>query len=117
MPGKPAVLGQIDAGRDRGVRRRMEKQKLGDPQPQDIVNAGDTRRQRAGKAAGDQIVDLAEPAQHSRDQQPRKGAVALRQLRHRRIVVDRLVERPLAAEHRADQVDSNMAGCRCWRHD
>ena len=71
-------MGQIDTGGDRGVRRRMQEQQLGDPQAQYVVDAGDAWRQWVGEAAGDQIIDLAESTQDGRHQKPGKGAIAMR---------------------------------------
>ena len=99
---------QIDAGRDRRVRRRAQEQQLRDAEPQHIVDDRGARRQRRVEALADQRVDLPEPAQHRRDEQPREGAVAHRQLAHHGMVLDRVIERPLAAQHRADQIESHL---------
>ena len=109
-------MGEIDAGRHGGVRRGAQEQQLGDAESQDVVDKGRAGRQRRIQAIGDQRVDLAEPAQHRRHQQPGKGAVAHRQLGHRRIVFDGVVERPLAAQDGADQVEGYLAGSRLGGH-
>ena len=90
-------MGKIDTGRDRGMGRRPQKQELGDAEPQDVVNDGRARRQRRVETVADQRIDLAEPTQHRRDQQPGEGTVARRELGHRRVIFDGIVERSLAA--------------------
>ena len=42
---------EIDAGRDRGVRRRAQEQQLSDAEPQDVVDHRRARRQRRVEAA------------------------------------------------------------------
>ncbi len=106
---EPHDVSEVDAGGDRGMRRRPQEQELGDAEPQDVVNGCGARRQRGVEAIGDQRIDLAEPAQHRRHQQPGEGTVARRQLRHHRVVLDRVVERPLAAQHRPDQLEGDVA--------
>ena len=76
--GKSAVLREVDAGRDGGVRRGVQKQELGDTEPQDVVHLRGARRQRIGEAICNQRVDLAETSQHGRNQQPREGTIAQR---------------------------------------
>ena len=109
---EPANMREIDACRHRGMRRRAQKQELRDADPQHVVDDRGARRQRGVKAVGDQRVDLAEPAQHRRHQQPRKGAVADRQGRHRGVVFDRVVEGAFPPQHRADQVERDLTGGR-----
>ena len=106
-------VGEIDAGCNRGVGRGAQKQELGDPEPQYVMHSGRSGRQWRAEAIGDQHIDLAEPAQHGCDQQARESAVPPGQVAHRRIVVDRVVERPLAAENRGNQVERNFT--RGWR--
>ena len=108
MRQEAARLRQIDAGRDRGMRRRAQEQQLRDAEPQHVVDDRGARRQRRVEAIADQRVDLAEPAQHGGDEQPGEGAVAHRQIADHRMVLDRVVERPLAAQHRADQVEGHL---------
>ena len=107
------AMGHVDAGRDRRVRWGAQKQKLGDTEPQYVVHGRRPRRQRHVETIGDQRIDLAEAPQHCRHQQARERTIAARQFAHRRIVFDRVVERPLAAEHRTDQVERNVP--RVWR--
>ena len=95
------------------MRRRAQKQELRDPEPQYVMHRRRSGRQWGAEAIGDQHVDLTEPAQHRCDQQAREGAVPPGELVHRRIVVDRVIEWPLATEDRSDQVERNFA--RNWR--
>ena len=99
---------EIDAGRDGRVRRRAQEQQLRDTEPQHVVDDRGARRQGGVEALADQHVDSPEPTQQGRDEQAGKGAVAHRQLAHHRVILDRVVERPLAAQHRADQVESHL---------
>lgn len=108
MRQKPPDLGEVDAGGDRGMRRRPQKQELSDTEPQDVLDDRGARRQRRVKAFGDQRIDLAKPAQHGRHQKPGKGTVARRQFGHPRMFVDRIVERPIAVQNRPDQVESDL---------
>jgi len=55
---------------------------------------------------------LAEAPQYGRNQQTGKRAIAALQTMHRWAVLDRVVERPPAAEHRADQIESNVTRSR-----
>ena len=98
------------------MRRCVQKQKLRDAEPQDVVHLRGARWQRIGETGCDQCVDLAQAAQDRRDQKSREGAIAQRQFRHFRIVVDRLVERPLTPEHRANQIKRYLTSRRCWHH-
>ena len=101
---------KIDAGRHRGVWRGTQKQELRDAEPQDVMDDEGARRQRRVEAIGDQRVDLAEPAQDGSDQQAGEGAVAYLQSRHCRVVFDRVIERPFAAENHPDQIEGDLAG-------
>ena len=104
---------KIDAGRDRGMRRRAQEHQLGNAEPQYVLHDCRARRERRVQAIGDQRIDLAEPAQYRRDQQPRKSAVAHRQDRHVRIVFDGVVEGAFSAEHRAQKIERDLPGS--WR--
>ena len=107
------MLGEVDAGRHRGMRRSAQEQQLGDAEAQDVLYHRRPRRQGRVEAIGDQRIDLAEPAQYRRDQQPRKSAVAHRQDRHVRIVFDGVVEGAFSAEHRAQKIERDLPGS--WR--
>jgi len=88
---------------------------LRDAETQDVLHDCRAGRQRHIETIGDQSVDLAEPAQHRCNQETCKGAVAAGKLMHCGAVFDRIIEGPLAAEHRTDQVERNMArGHRFW---
>ena len=91
------------------MRRRVQEQQLGDAEPQDVVHCAARGGSGVARQCADQRVDLAEPPQHRRDQQPRESPVAQRQLRHRGSVVDRIVERALAPQDRPDQVERDVA--------
>jgi hypothetical protein len=59
----------------------------------------------------DQRVDLAEAAQHRRDEQTRKRAVAGGQFSHVRVFFDGVIERPPPTQHCAEEVESDLT-CR-----
>ena len=107
------MMGEVDAGRHGGMRRRAQELQLGDAEPEDVLDDRRARGQRGIQAVGDQRIDLTEPAQYRGDQQPAKGAVADRQRRHVGIVFDRVVEGPFAAEHRAQEIERDLPGG--WR--
>ncbi len=109
MREEAARLGEIDGGRDGGVRRGAQEEKLRNAEAQHVVNHGGTRRQRRIEAVRDQGIDLAQSAQHRGDQQPREGAVPRRQGGHVGIVFDGVVEGPLAPQDGADEVDCYTA--------
>ena len=98
------------------MRRSAQEQQLCDTEPQDVLHEGRAGRQRHIEAVGNQGVYLTEPAQHRRNQKTRKCAVATGQLMHRCALFDRIVERSLAAEHRPDQIERDMACGRRFGH-
>lgn len=65
----------------------------------------------------DERVDLTKAPQHRGDQEASKGAIPRRQSANLWVVFDRVVERALAAKHRADQVGSNAARGRWYGLD
>jgi hypothetical protein len=85
--------------------RRPEEKELRDSEAQHVVHHRGARRQGRVEAMRDEGVDLAEPAQHRRDEEAREGAVTGRQSCHLGVVFDRVVERPSAAQNRANQID------------
>ncbi len=105
MGEEAARFREIDGGGDGGVRRRAQEEQLRDTEPQHVMHHRSPRRQRGIEAMGDQRVDLAQAAQNGRHQQPRKGAIPCRQPGHLGIVLDGVIERPLASEHDANEID------------
>ena len=116
MRQKTAAMRQIDTRRHRRVRRGAQKQQLRDAETQDVMNRRRTRRQRGAEARRNQRIDLTEPSQRGRDEQAGECPVSSRQQLHCRIVVDRVVERALAAEHRTEELERNISGGRQLGH-
>ena len=95
------------------MRRRAQELQLGDAEPEDVLHDRGAGRQRSVQAFGNQRIDLAEPPQHRRDQQPGEGSVARRQHGHVGIVFDRVVEGPFTPEDRAEEIERDLPGG--WR--
>ena len=68
------------------------------------------------RQSSDQRVDLAEPPQRGSDEQAGEGTVSPRQLVHRHVLVDCVVERPFTAEYRADQIERSITRSRHLGH-
>ena len=92
-------LRQRQGGGDGGVQRCFEEQRLGQPEAQQVADRRRSARHPAGQGGGDQVVELAQPAQDRTGEQPGEGAVARRQLGLGRRFVQRLV----AAQHALHQ--------------
>ena len=105
-----AARRQRDAGVDGRVRRRFEEQKLAHTEAQDVLHRPCLGGQRAVQAVIDEGVDLAQAAQRRGHQVAGQGTVAGVQPCQPRMVVDRLVQRPLAAENGAEKIEGKGAG-------
>ncbi len=107
QPGERRQLarpGQAHRGRHRGVRRRVEQQQPRRAEPQHVPHR---LWRRAGQERLEHGIERAEPAQHRGGEPVRRGPVA-------RLgpagPLQTLIERAAAVQHRAEQVEGNLAG-------
>jgi hypothetical protein len=77
IAGLAAATGdQRHGGIDRGMGGGAEKQQLGNAETEQLADASGAVRQRLLEAAAKDMIDLPEPAQHRRRQQPCEAAIA-----------------------------------------
>jgi hypothetical protein len=110
--------GRLDGQIDGGVRGGLDEQELRRPREQDRPHALGRHGQRLRQEGIEHQLQLAQPAQHSRRQQPREGAVArldLRRLGPRQGLGQQLVERPPIDQHARDQLMRQAACRQAWR--
>ncbi len=110
-----AAIGLDQAHRevDRGVVRHLEPHDLRGAQQQCGLEARRVGRQAAVEEMAQQVSQRAEPAYDCRRQRPHQRAVAIgqgREIGMRRLVLELLVERPLAPQHAVQHVGGDAAG-------